>query len=315
MWELILGFVAGVLAWAGGVFALVPAVELFSEGPRIESPQKTITVMFGGDIMLDRALRIAADEKGEDYLFSCIADTFAKPDLFVANLEGPITRNPSVSVGSVVGSPENFTFTFATTTAQTLKRNHVDIVSLGNNHILNQGNDGVRQTTQYLREAGVGYFGDPLENTIHVEDIEGIRMAFVGYNEWDYEAASTTLAQITNTRADGALVIVFAHWGDEYQEQSHPRQQNLAHRFIDAGAEMVIGAHPHVIQESEQYKGKYIYYSLGNLMFDQYWEDAVRTGLLLTAELSRDGVQGVSEVRTYLERDRRTCLKKQEPDA
>lgn len=315
MWDLLITALLGILAWASGASALSPSALLSARGPEIEPPAPRVEIMFGGDMMLDRALRIVANDKGEDFLFSCIADTFAQPDLFVANLEGPITVNPSVSVGSIVGSPNNFTFTFATTVAETLKRNHVDVVSLGNNHILNQGTDGVVQSMRYLKEAGVGFFGDPLEQTVHREVVKGMPFAFVGYNEWERGAASTTLALIRESVARGDTVVVFAHWGDEYEFESHPRQQVLAHQFVDAGAEIVIGAHPHVIQESELYHGKYIYYSLGNLMFDQYWEDAVRTGLLVTVTFGPNGVESISEQETYLERDRRTCLKKPEPDA
>jgi poly-gamma-glutamate synthesis protein (capsule biosynthesis protein) len=99
---------------------------------------------------------------------------------------------------------------------------------------------------------------------------------------------------------------VYSHWGDEYVT-ANAMQKSLARRFIDAGAEIVIGAHPHVVQEHELYAGKHIYYSLGNFIFDQYFNEQVRRGLMLELALDASGIADIREIPTYLERDRRTC--------
>jgi poly-gamma-glutamate synthesis protein (capsule biosynthesis protein) len=84
-------------------------------------------------------------------------------------------------------------------------------------------------------------------------------------------------------------------------------QKNLAREFVDAGALFVVGAHPHVVQEHETYRGVPIYYSLGNLVFDQYWDSAVQRGLTLLVSFDATGVVNIAEMPVFLQRDRQTC--------
>lgn len=267
-------------------------------------------VIFGGDIMLDRTVRAAIDARGGDFVFSCVRDVLRDADLVVANLEGPITGYPSVSLGSTIGSPENFTFTFPQETSDILQRANIRMVSLGNNHILNFGLDGVRQTTKELSAADVRYFGDPTNQNTARERVRGVALAFINYNEFAPNgwrtSASTTLEQIAAARRDGYIPVVYAHWGDEY-ESAPLRAKELARAFVDAGAEIVIGSHPHIVQEHEVYKEKYIYYSLGNFVFDQYWSESVRRGLLLKAVFSAKGVERLEEIPIDNQNGPRPC--------
>ncbi len=291
-----------------GMFGLLMQEITYFAVP-LPEPVPQTSVLFIGDMMFDRSVRQAMDNKGPDHVFSCIQTVLAEPDFVVGNLEGPITPNPSKSVGSAVGSHNNFVFTFPEYVAPLMKRHNIRAVSLGNNHIYNFGSEGVRDTVQSLKEQGIGYFGEPGEQSVSEIESEGVPLTFIGYNEFDGGwSAETTISQIEAARTKGRLPIVFSHWGDEYKPASK-RQKDLAHRFIDAGAEIVIGAHPHVIQESEKYKEKYIYYSLGNFIFDQYWNEAVRTGLMVTVSFEPSGVVAVKEAKVELGRDRRTCLK------
>lgn len=272
-----------------------------------------VSVLFGGDLFLDRNIRAAAAKNGEDFLFACLGETLRTPDLAVLNLEGPITERQSVSLGSKVGSPENFQFTFPTSTAPLLKRQGVDIVNLGNNHILNFGAAGVRSTLAYLQKNGLQYFGDPQLQTVAYRDLRGVSLAFINYNEFtptpQKEHRATVLQQIADARLHGRLPIVYTHWGDEYKTTAPLRLQTLARQFVDAGAELVVGSHPHVVEQSEVYKGKYIYYSLGNFMFDQYFSADVRQGLLIEVSFDQTGATAVREIPTTLERNGQTCLK------
>lgn len=272
-------------------------------------PQPEAVVLFGGDVLFDRSIRVAAEEKGGDFIFSCIAGELRKADLAVVNLEGPITDHPSKSVGSLPGGTGNYTFTFPPTTARLLYDHNIRTVNLGNNHIENFHADGVDSTMQYLDAAGVAHFGDPLRKSVSKQQIGGVKLAFINYNEFDTIPSATTLSQIKEARETGYLPVVYTHWGVEYKEMAPQYVVDLARRFVDAGAEIVIGSHPHVIENSELYKGRHIYYSLGNFIFDQYWNDAVRTGLILSVTFSDSGVKEVHEQRIFLERDRRTCLK------
>ncbi len=265
-------------------------------------------VLFVGDMMFDRSIREAMEANGSDYVFSCINTVLGEADFVVGNLEGPITPYPSKSVGSVVGSHDNFVFTFPEYVAPLLHRHNIRAVSLGNNHILNFDREGVSATTQALHDADVGYFGEPVGHSVSEINSNGIALSLIGFNEFDSGwTASTTVQQIMDARATGRIPVVFAHWGDEYLP-ANDLEKTLAHRFIDSGAEFIIGAHPHVIQEHELYKGKHIYYSLGNFIFDQYWNDAVTTGLIVRVSLDTAGVLEMKESRVDLRHDRRTCL-------
>lgn len=284
-------------------------------GERIRAVTETVlrheaSVIFGGDVMLDRTIRSAIERNGGNFVFSCLNTLLHEADLAVVNLEGPITENPSISLGSVVGSPENFTFTFPLETPHILKGANIWMVNIGNNHILNFGWDGVRRTTKELRDAGMHYFGDPTDQNVSYERIHGVPIAFINYNEFApqgwRESVSTTIEQVIAARRDQYVPVVYAHWGDEY-EPAPERIKEWARAFIDAGAEIVIGAHPHVVQEHEVYKGKYIYYSLGNLVFDQYWNENVRRGLLLHITFTQDGVERLEEIPIDNQNGPRPC--------
>ncbi len=276
-------------------------------------PIARATILFGGDMMFDRYIRSVTERKGGDFIFSCLDPLLKNEDLVVANLEGPITNNSSVSVGTTPGSDKNFIFTFPIATAELLYTHNVRMVNIGNNHIENFGADGVRATMSVLQAARVGYFGDPIDRTVDARDINGVSLAFISYNEFGpstgsgQAAASTTIRQIQEAREQGKLPIVYTHWGIEYATTSAERIRTLARAFVDAGAEIVFGSHPHVAQEREFYSGKYIYYSLGNLIFDQYWYEDVRQGLMVRVVFDAHGVQYVEEVKVELMRDGRTC--------
>lgn len=308
--EWISGMVAAAVALFAALFAAVTPTLSYIASP-LPEPPKTATILFAGDMMFDRSIRLAMEKEGPDFILSCMKTELEKPDAVVANLEGPITANPSVSVGSAPGSANNFTFTFPPYVAPLIYAHNIRIVNLGNNHILNFGEAGVLSTIGYLDQAGVMHFGSPLDNSVLDTEVNGISLTFVNYNEFGLqslkEAASTTLMQITEAKARGRIVVVFTHWGAEYVA-AHPYDIRLAHSFIDAGAELVIGTHPHVIQEHEVYNGKHIYYSLGNFIFDQYWEDKVRKGLMVEVSFGEGGAQSVREITTELERNRQTCI-------
>lgn len=305
-------WVVGTITLAGIIAIALwqPARASFERSLDTPLAPERISVLFGGDIMLDRSLRTATEKHGGDYLFACLDPLLTHADLSIANLEGPITPYDSVSVGSLPGDGHNYTFTFPIASAELLAAHRFAAVSLGNNHITNFGWDGVRSTISALEAAGVGHFGDPLSHGVYEVSRGDIHVALIGYNQFDPAgwrvAADTALAQIARERERGYLPVVFAHWGEEYSAATD-NQKVLAHAFVDAGARIVVGAHPHVVQEHETYHDAPIYYSLGNLIFDQYWDDAVSRGLVIEAVFDSRGVAGVIETPVQLKRDRTTC--------
>jgi poly-gamma-glutamate synthesis protein (capsule biosynthesis protein) len=255
--------------------------------------KNTISLIFAGDIMLDRNIRTKAKQNGYDFLLGPRLSALLKSsDYTVANLEGPITDNQSVSVGSAVGSTSNFIFTFAPESTTFLKDHSITIVNLGNNHILNFGPDGLAQTYSYLDAAAINYFGftgdtQPENSETYILDHDGYKIGFVNYNQFIVNGDQQVFADIKKIKPNVDYLIVYTHWGNEYV-QENTVLINLAHEFVDAGAHLVIGSHPHIITGNEIYQGSPIYYSLGNFIFDQYFDEDVKKGKLVKATINSD---------------------------
>ncbi len=259
---------------------------------KLTQDDQQIKLLFLGDIMLGRYVRTLMEKSGDlNYPF-LKAKTSAGPganflngyfDRVIANLEGPILPVPN-------RAQTGMSFGFAPDTAKIVKQNGVDIVSIANNHTLDQGERGLTSTQQYLKEAGLAFFGHPMlptEQDVLRQTIRGKTFAFIGFHDathrLDDVAARSLIAKI-NPTVDYTIVVI--HWGIEYEKTNSPRQQQLAHDFIDAGADLVIGHHPHVVQNQEMYKGVPIVYSLGNFIFDQFWSAETQKGMAIEADFS-----------------------------
>lgn len=253
------------------------------------------TLTFVGDIMVDRFIRKIAEAKAGSYssLFDNVKDKLQSSDAVVANLEGPVTDFDSISNSNI--EEKRFVFTFDPEILPALKESNIKIVSIDNNHILNFKQDGLRQTIENLTEQGISYFGNPLDRRPLYKNINGLDFAFISYNQFISPDTESILEQIESTNDRSDHLIIFAHWGDEYEEHPNKKQVTLAKAFIDSGADLVIGAHPHVIQDREIYKGRYIYYSLGNFIFDQYFNDEVSCGLTVEFEFTDKSIQLIEE--------------------
>ena len=270
------------------------------------SERKDIQILFVGDLMFDRGIRYYAQKNGSnEYIFDKIYSLLVNNDLVLANLEGPITDEKSVSAGTAIGSKNNYFFTFDPSVAETLYRENIKLVGLANNHILNFGQEGLNSTKKYLSEASISYFGAPEGNRTIIKEMSGIKIAFISYNQFygnqNLEEKSV-LENIEKNKSEADFVIVFCHWGVEYDTEPIDSIKDLAHKFIDQGADLVVGSHPHVIVPMETYNGKRIYYSLGNFIFDQYFDQNVRNGmgLILKIDLQTKQLQ-FEEKRLYLQ--------------
>ncbi len=274
----------------------------------IVSTTSSARLLFVGDMMFDRHIRKMIYTHGEDHIFSCIGPFLQEHDIVIGNLEGPITSNPSTSMGSRVGSPENYYFTFPTSTARLLSKYNIRLVSLGNNHIGNQKSVGISETKRYLDKEGVGYFGGLLgDEMVHQQTIQGIPFSFISYNQFGGDDSGVVSKKIANEKALGRVVIVYAHWGEEYQQVTSSIRK-LAQVFAESGADMIIGSHPHIIQSHESIGSSTIYYSLGNFIFDQYFQKEVMEGLTLSVDISSDGKIRIKEYPVAIYKDGRTCL-------
>lgn len=265
--------------------------------PPLEEP---LSVLFVGDIMLDRAVALRAEAAGDKVLFAGVRDIFAAHDLVVANLEGAITNEPSVSRAN----PNVLRFTFDPRMAPLLADVGVSAVSLANNHTLDFGEFGFDDTQFYLQEAGIAAFGSPHNDRAlaTATTVRGKTVCFVGYHELFVSTPTPVVEKLQAIEPECSYSIVFAHWGVEYEHEPSTSQRELAHLFVDSGADLVIGAHPHIVQPVEVYKNVAIFYSLGNFIFDQDWMPEVRRGTMVSVEFTDNKTRfTVLPTNTYLE--------------
>jgi poly-gamma-glutamate capsule biosynthesis protein CapA/YwtB (metallophosphatase superfamily) len=262
-------------------------------------------IIFVGDLMFDRYIREVANRKGNDFILKKITDDLNKSDFVVANLEGPITDKPSKSIGSEFESPENYIFTFNPNLISTLQKNNIKLVNIGNNHILNFGKDGLEQTIDNLKNNSIEYFGDvrnnPSKGRYRIIEINKIKIGFVNYNQFSKKSSENALEDIRKIKNRTDFVVVYTHWGKEYENKANISQKKLAHSFIDEGADLIIGSHPHVVQEREIYNEKLIYYSLGNFVFDQYFKEETKRGLIAKIKFNKkDGIKIIEEKEIFM---------------
>lgn len=198
------------------------------------------------------------------YFFQNVAQYFQNDDLTIANLETTLTNT---STQKFKGTGTVFHFKGNPAIVKTLTASGIEAVTVANNHIYDYGQQGFDDTIATLKGAGVGYFGEGYKYTTTVK---GVKIGMLGYQGWTATTADLTKIKtdIKALRADGCqIVIPYFHWGIEKAPRPNATQTTLAHAAIDAGADMVIGSHPHVIESMEQYKGKLIAYSMSNFCF------------------------------------------------
>lgn len=236
------------------------------------------TLTATGDVIPARSVNLQAlQRKDFKWPYLKTATVLKQADITFTNLETPLIKNcPSTEVGmSFCGDLRN---------VEGLEYAGVDIASLANNHAGNYGSAGVQETISLLNNNGILATGidDPI-----IKEIRGVKFAFLGYNDVtkpqpgisnvDEDKIKNEIKTAIN-QAD--VVIVTFHWGAEYKDQPDDRQKFLGHLAIDAGADLVIGNHPHWIQPVEIYKGKLITYAHGNFVFDQMWSQRTREGVI-----------------------------------
>lgn len=236
--------------------------------PRKE-PVKT-TVLFGGDVMLSRFVgRVTAASGDWTLPFIDIADEFSQNDLVFINLEAPFKET-----GPYYVSDDAMSFKVDPQMMAGLKLADINVTSIANNHIYNAGADSVDYTKNYLNENNIEYcFDVPV-----IQEINDLKFGFLCYS-YDLNLNTDLLiSQLNEIKDQVDVIVVSMHNGNEYTETISSAQADFAHTAIDNGADLVMGHHPHVVQRMEEYHGKYIFYSLGNLVFDQSWSWPTQLG-------------------------------------
>ena len=248
-----------------------------------------VSFTIGGDMMLGRKVAYDYLHKGLPTVLDQLGlSVFADVDAAIVNLEGPISATP---VPFDI-RPNNLVFNFPPETISALQYLGVNAVSLANNHTANQGRKGIETTLALLKAANIQAIGGP--SSSYVEKIgtfrgQGLTLYVIGVHLLAETPDITPL--IRQLKQDPkSRILVFPHWGAEYITHHGTSQERLARAWIDAGADIVIGGHPHVVQDAEVYKGKPIFYSLGNLLFDQAFSPEVQRGLIITGTFMENGL-------------------------
>ncbi len=257
----------------------------------------TQTIVFGGDVMLSRFVReqVSLRGKGEPaWLLKNIAPVFREADLAFVNLESPFLAGPA--------SANDMVFRANPAHVSALTSAGIDVVSFANNHARNQGSQGVRHTLELLGKNAIAAAGAGLtsKNAYTPRYLKAgeqlVAVLAYAYNERPpkKESVQPTIAgmdvpmmqaAVRKAKTAGALVVVSMHAGTEYTGKPTARQKEFAHAAVDAGADIVVGHHPHWVQPVEQYKQGIIAYSLGNLVFDQGWSVETQQGAVAQVQV------------------------------
>ena len=259
-------------------------ISLSIETPKQEElrPEK---ILFVGDMMFDRGVERLMQQNSFTYPIDAIKDFLNSFDFVVGNLEGPINEVTKDFPDSAL------TFSFDKKSVESLKEGNFSLLSLANNHTLNMGREGLNETRDILAENNIASTGDPLDcDPDYLYQKDGI--TYYGVNVTFSNGCSNK--QIVSRVEDikfynqETFLIVLVHWGIEYKTINSQQQEDLAHAMIDAGADLIIGGHPHVVQNIEKYNNKLIFYSLGNFIFDQYFSKETQEGLGIGMEIYKE---------------------------
>ncbi|MEW5805113.1 MAG: CapA family protein [Patescibacteria group bacterium] len=274
------------------------------ESPLIfQSEPKPIRVVFVGDIMLSRAVdRLMKKNNNYQFPFLRSAEFFQTADIVFGNLEGPIS-DQGENLGSI------YSFRADPRVIEGLKLANFNVLSLANNHILDWGRRALVQTIELLKQNNIYSVGagrNYLEaNQPVIIEKSGIKFAFLAFTNLYPESLKAdetnpgisdfdltkVKGQIKELKQSGLaeVMVVSLHWGEEYKQAPSPEQIRIAHELAEAGADFIIGHHPHVVQREEKYpsisfgtsKISWIFYSLGNFVFDQNFSEETMNGLVV----------------------------------
>ncbi len=298
-------------------------------GITLADAEPVVEIVAVGDIMLGRSVNAS------EHTLEQAAPLLEEADLAVGNFEGVIAQvGQDARALSRTVPGQAYRLVAPSQAGALLHQAGIDLVSLANNHALDLKGGGLANTVENLQSAGLGVFGvnagpaDPVQ-PLFVE-LKGLRLAFIGFTMTPppvrvsagptparYEPAQAAAA-VQSARQQADVVIVFMHWGYEYQIKADPAQEASAQALINAGADLVLGSHPHVVQNTKVVQGAFasspnrveplpsqpdlserregfVAYSLGNFVFDQSFGDT-QTGLALRVFLDRDGLRAVQAI-------------------
>lgn len=283
-------------------------------------PPKEASMLFAGDVMLSRSVgALMAEKNNYKWPFELISDFLSNADFAFVNLETPIS-NRGIKVGSI------YSFRSDPRVIEGLTYAGVDLVSVANNHAWDYGREAFVDTLDYLSVASISYVGGGRSyEEAHagvIKTIGNTEVGFLAYTNLLPKSLSATkdgagvaiydkaqmVQDVTALKAVSDIVVVSFHWGEEYQQTHNALQEQIAHDSIDAGADLIIGHHPHVVQDVGEYKGRFIVYSLGNFVFDQNFSTETMSGLVVRVRLKDNQISGLDKIPVHISKQYQPSL-------
>jgi poly-gamma-glutamate capsule biosynthesis protein CapA/YwtB (metallophosphatase superfamily) len=287
--------------------------------PVKQSPSETLTITAVGDIMLSRKVaRFIKEENDAYYPFKKVSPWLESGDITFGNLESPFGRGGKPIPGKGIwfkAEPEY---------ASVLKTVGFDVLSVANNHILDFDSEVLLENLEVIDSLGLHSIGagrniEEARSPVIIEK-NGTKVAFLGYSDfynifWDWSYQRSFVAKedlpgvapldlkvmeedIKRVRDSVDMVVVSVHWGVEESPRPSAEQRQMAHALWEAGADVILGHHPHVLQGIEVKDGNVVAYSLGNFVFDQPWEDN-RQSVILNLDFNMGKLSGLRLVPVY----------------
>ncbi|MDD3654415.1 MAG: CapA family protein [Desulfotomaculaceae bacterium] len=285
-----------------------------AEKLRLPARQEPVCLVAVGDIMLSRGVAGEIKKQGDPrHPFIKIEKHLKDGDVVFGNLENPITPGREINIREMTLRADPGVET-------AMQKAGFTILSLANNHLPDFERRGILDTFHYLNQAGIEYAGaGKTENEAFAAryiEVKGLKLAFLAFTDpvlapgsylagaghpgVAYPDQEKVEAAVRDAGEKADFVVVSMHAGTEYESASDLAQIRFARLAIDAGADLVLGSHPHVVQKVEEYKGKYIFYSLGNFVFDQKWSRDTREGLLAKIYITSKRVEKIECLPVFI---------------
>jgi poly-gamma-glutamate synthesis protein (capsule biosynthesis protein) len=248
-----------------------------------------VRIAIGGDIIFGKGVSQIAQARGLGYFFEPIAPLLRAADWTVLNMEGCISTRGAPM-------PKEYTFRAPPDLAAHLRLAGVSMVSLGNNHSMDYGATALLDTMDYLWQAGVWWAGAGTNRASAAQpvyvDFGGLRVAVA--------TPDAVLPVLREARANADALVVILHWGDEGTTHPNAKQRRIARQLADAGATLIVGHHPHVVQGYARVGTAHVFYSVGNFIHTPRSKRA-RQAVLLQATLDKSGVRELKPILLWLE--------------
>ncbi len=269
--------------------------------------QKSVSLCFTGDILLDRGVAKAIGQNGADYPYMSVKNLLKRADIAVGNLECPLTGKGIPSL-----KDKKYIFRAETGNSRSLKAAGFDLLNLANNHAMDYGSEGLVETMEALARQGILTAGAGTDAASAFKptmfETNGFKICFLsfcafpaeGYFYFEDRPDITLLDEqkfadsIRDAKAASDVLILSVHWGNEFSYYPGEKNMQLARTAIDCGADAVIGHHPHVLQGVEKYKAKFVFYSLGNFVFDKQVPEGTDETVILEMKVTKHGISNVS---------------------